>query len=146
VSQENVDLVTSLQPDSDEDVAQVFRDDKTYAAWVETHAALYHPDCEFAFPGLLGAGKTYTGLEGGRAVWVDWLTPWTSYRVEVSETIDCGERVLALYDAFAVPQGSTAEVKLSGADVWTVRDGKIARWEGYGSHAKGRKVVGLEGG
>ena len=103
-----------------------------------------HPDCEFAFPGLLGGGKTYTGLEGGRAAWVNWLTAWTSYRVEVSEAIDCGERVLVLYDAFAVPQRSTAEVKLSGADVWTVRDGKIARWEGYGSHAKGRKVVGLE--
>jgi ketosteroid isomerase-like protein len=144
MSQANVDLVLGLQPDPGVDVAQVFRDDETYAARVETHGRLYHPDCEFAFPGLLGGGKTYTGLEGGRTAWVDWLTAWRSYRVEISEVIDCGERVLVLYHAFAVPQGSTAEVKFGGADVWTVRDGKIARWEGYGSHAKGRKVVGLE--
>ena len=144
MSQANVDLVLKVQPDPDVDVAQAFRDDETWAAWVETNAPFMHPDCEFAFPGLLGGGKTYTGPEGMRAAWVDWLTAWTSYRVEVSEAIDCGERVLTLYDAFAVPQGSTAEVKLSGADVWTVRDGKIAQWEGYGSHAKGRKVVGLE--
>jgi hypothetical protein len=143
VSQENVEIVLSVRPDPDVDLARVFRDDETWAAWVETCAPFMHPDFEFAFPGLLGGGKTYTG-QGIRAAWVDWLTPWTSYRVEISEAIDCGERVLVLYDAFAVPQGSTAEVKFGGADVFTVRDGKIARWEGYGSHAKGRKVVGLE--
>jgi ketosteroid isomerase-like protein len=105
---------------------------------------LYHPDCEFAFPGLLGGGKTYTGLEGGRAAWVDWLTPWESYRIELEQGLDCGDRVVTFYDVFASPAGSTREVKLSGADVWTVRDGKIARWEAYPNRRAALKAVGLE--
>ena len=36
MSQANVDLVLKVQPDPDVDVAQAFRDDETWAAWVET--------------------------------------------------------------------------------------------------------------
>ena len=117
MSQANVDLVLKVQPDPDVDVAQAFRDDETWAAWVETNAPFMHPDCEFAFPGLLGGGQTYTGLEGARAAWVDWLTPWESYRIELEQGLDCGDRVVTLYDVFASPAGSTREVKVSGADV-----------------------------
>ena len=43
-----------------------------------------------------------------------------------------------------VASGSTREVKLSGADVWTVREGKIARIEFFSHRSEALKAVGLE--
>jgi ketosteroid isomerase-like protein len=105
---------------------------------------LIHEDFEGVFTNLLGGGETFKGLDGMRTAWLDWLTPWESYRIELEQGLDCGDRVVTFYDVFASPAGSTREVKLSGADVWTVRDGKIARWEAYPSRRAALKAVGLE--
>ncbi len=51
---------------------------------------------------------------------------------------------MTFYDVFATPRGSTHEVKLTGADVWTLRDGKITRWEGFPSRRDALRAVGLE--
>ena len=93
-------------------------------------------------PGLPG-GKTYTGLEGFRESWLDWLAPYSEYRTEVEEAIDCGERVLLLQSSSGRLEGSTKEVKLAPAVVYTVRDGKIARVEPYADRAEALKAVGL---
>jgi hypothetical protein len=61
----------------------------------EAVAPFVHAGAETARPGLPG-GKTYTGLDGFRESWLDWLAPWAEYRTEVKEAIDCGERVLLL--------------------------------------------------
>ena len=57
---------------------------------------------------------------------------------------DCGERILLLQRSSGRMQGSTAEVKLSPGVVWTVRDGKIARFEVYTDRKQALKAVGLE--
>ena len=145
MSQENVELVVGLPfYAGDVDAVPVVRDPELYAAWVEAVTPLFHEDVESAFPGLLGGGETHTGIEGFATAWVNWLSAWASYRISLTESIDCDNQIVTCYDVLAVPTGSSGEVKLSGADVWTVRDGKIARWEGYGSRAKALKAVGLE--
>jgi hypothetical protein len=126
------------------DFAQVVRDADLSAQWAQAVAPFIHEDYEGAFPNLLGGGETFKGLDGLRSAWLDWLTPWESYRIELEQGLDCGDRVVTFYDVFASPAGSTREVKLSGADVWTVRDGKIARWEAYPSRRAALKAVGLE--
>jgi len=63
--------------------------------------------------------------------------------VELEQGLDWGDRVVTFYDAFASPVGSTREVKLSGADVWTVREGKIARIEFFSHRSEALKAVGL---
>jgi len=91
-----------------------------------------------------GDEKTYVGQDGNRALWLDWLTPWESYRVGAEQYIDLGERVLPLSFAFGRLEGSTAEVKLTHGDVWTIRDGKLARVVYYTVRAEALKAVGLE--
>jgi len=143
MSQENVELVVRLQPSPDQDIAQIARDDNLSAAYVEAASPFLHADFESAFPGLLGGGQTYTGFDGLRAGWLKWVEPWATYRAEIKEAIDCGDRVLLLVHDFGRREGSAEEVRGNNAAIWTVREGKIARAEFYTERADALKAVGL---
>ena len=146
MSEENVEIVQRLHSEvlhSEMDVAQLVRNDDVWAARVEAVAAFYHPDVESVRLGLPG-GRTYTGLDGLRNLWLEWLAPWTTYRIEAEDVIDLGDRVLVLAHVFGRPEGSQAEVENTVASVWTLRDGKIARAEFYIDRAEALKAVGLE--
>ena len=81
MSQANVDLVQRLHSEvlhSEMEIAQVVRNDDVWAARVEAVAAFYHPDVESVRLGLPD-GRTYTGLDGLRNLWLEWLAPWTTY-------------------------------------------------------------------
>jgi len=145
MSQENVELVLSVQPAPDVDVARQFRDDALWAAGVAVTAPIAHPEFEcIVRGGPEGDSRIYLGTEGMRQMFLDWLAPWASYRTEIQQAIDCGDQVLVLANTFGRLDGSTQEVALSSSDVWTVRDGKIARWEIYLSRSEALKAVGLE--
>jgi ketosteroid isomerase-like protein len=141
MSQENVDLALALQPGPDVDLVPIVRDDDMQAAWVEAAAPYFHSDFECAHR-LLGAERTYAGMDGLRESWQDWLVPWATYRVEVEDAIDCGDRVLMLVCDFGRREGSAAEVKSNNAAIWTIRDGKVARAEFYADRDWARKDVG----
>jgi ketosteroid isomerase-like protein len=143
MSQKNVELVLSIQPPADVDVALLFRDDGLWAASVFGTAGLTHPDFECALRGGPEGDRTSTGTDGMREMFLDWLAPWASYRTEIREAIDCGDRVLVLGDTFGRLAGSTEEVMIASSDVWTVRDGKISRWEAYATRAEALQAVGL---
>jgi ketosteroid isomerase-like protein len=142
MSQESVELVMGLQRAPDDDFAQLIRDDETWAQLAEAVAPFVHAEAETVRPGLPG-GRTYTGLDGFRESWLDWLAPYAEYRTEVEEAIDCGERVLLLQSSSGRLEGSTKEVKIAPAVVYTVRDGKIARFEPYADRAEALEAVGL---
>ena len=142
MSQENVELVMALQRAPDDDFVQLIRDDEPWAQLAEAVAPFVHSGAETTRPGLPG-GKTYIGLDGFRESWLDWLAPYAEYRTEVEEAIDCGERVLLLQSSSGRLAGSSKEVKLAPAVVYTVRAGKIARFEPYADRAEALKAVGL---
>jgi SnoaL-like domain len=142
MSQENVDLVMGLQGAPDDDFVQLIRDDELWAQFAKAVAPFVHTGGETVRPGLPG-GKTYTGLDSFRESWLDWLAPYAEYRTELERAIDCGERILLLQSSSGRLEGSTREVKLAPAVVYTVRDGKIARVEPYADRAEALKAVGL---
>jgi ketosteroid isomerase-like protein len=142
MSQANVDLVLALQPAPDVDLVPRVRDEAVSAAWREAFAPYFHADFECAHR-LLGAERTYTGIDGLRESWRDWLAPWASYRVEVEEAIDCGDRVLMLVYDFGRREAGAPEVKSRNAAIWTVGDGKVARAEFYADRALALTDVGL---
>jgi ketosteroid isomerase-like protein len=143
VSEENVDLVLSLQ-DPDMDVAQVCRDDELWARSVTTFAPYFHEGYELVTTGLPGGTTVAKGFDDNRASYLDWLAPFATYRQEVEEVIDCGDRVLLLVRAFGRLVGSVQELSHAAAEVFVFRDGKIARIELYGNRARARKAVGLD--
>jgi hypothetical protein len=143
MSQENVDLILRVQPDADVDLVELHRDDEAWAAWIETFARHAYPEFECARPSVPG-GKVYRGPGGLRTLSLDWLTAWTTYRSVVEEAIDCDDRVLTLQRSYARLADSAHEIEFAPANVWTVRDGKIARVEYYTDRTEALKAVGLE--
>ena len=128
MSQENVELITSLQPGPDVDIAELFRDEQVAEATWAAVASAFHDDCDFVNASQ-GVGSTHSGLDGLRALWLEWLTPWDSYYTETEDVIDVGNRVVVLFRDHGRRKDLAADVELRGASVYTVRDGKVARVE-----------------
>ncbi|HEX4187067.1 MAG TPA: nuclear transport factor 2 family protein [Solirubrobacteraceae bacterium] len=142
MSQANVDLVMGFQPDPDIDLVERFSDDDSWAAFSAVLAPAFAPAFQSA-NALLGIEKTYVGMDGLRTLWLDWLAPWATHRVEIKEGIDLGDRVLVLAEVTATFPGSTKGIKSTTGGVWTVREGKVTRVEFYPDHAEALKAVGL---
>jgi ketosteroid isomerase-like protein len=142
----NLDLVRSIYPApyAGGDLTRIVRDDKLWARWVNTAAPHFHEDYELVTTGLPGGTTVANGFDGDRASRLDWLAPFATYRQEVEEAVDCGDRALLLVRAFGRLAGSVQELSHTAAEVFVFRDGKIARIELYGNRARARKAVGLE--
>jgi ketosteroid isomerase-like protein len=128
MSAENVELVRSLLPPPDVDVKALVNDDA--AALRQREAIEHHYDpavqCTMRFPGM--APVTYPGgLDGLREAWRDWLNSWDSYRVEIDDVLDGGERVLVVHRGTGRHSTTAEEVTRRRATVWTIRKGLVAR-------------------
>ena len=144
MSQEYVELVLGLIPASNVDIAPFFRDDEMWARQAAALTPVLHSDFQCT-AALFGSEISYgVGIDGFRALWLDWLAPWETYRAEPEKAIDLGDRVLWLGLDFGRRKGSAEEVRAKIAVVWTFRDGKVVRWEGYADRAQALKGVGLE--
>ena len=142
MSRENVEIVRAIQPSPDQDLVALFGDDETWDALVQLFRPLVDPSGEVRFFGV-GESSRYVGAEGLRQVWLDWLAPWESYRAEIAELIDAGDRVLVLTDDYGRRPGMSAEVHLHGAAIWTVREGKVVAIDFYAEGDQSLEAVGL---
>ena len=127
MSKENVELVTNLQPAADVDIAELFRNDDIWSALADAIAPFFRPDFESVAPGVPGTERVHVGLDGLRAAWLEWIEPWLTYRTEIEQVIDAGDRVLLLTHDYGRREGVAQEVKVDGSAVWTVGNGKIVR-------------------
>jgi len=126
LSAENVELVRSLHPGPDFDLAPLVNDDQASDFWREVLSHLFESSVRatMRLPGM--APTTYSGLDGLRDAWRDWLKHWTSYHDEIEDVIDGGERVVVVHRCRGRPRPGAPEVTRRSATVWTVRDGRIA--------------------
>jgi len=145
MSQEDVELVRQLlEPFKDTDIAAIFRDEAGSAAMGAALSSVYAPDFEGTFDRGAFGRAVYSGLDGLWAVWLDWLSPWATYRTEIENFIDAGEgRVVVLLRDYGRREGMETEVSIDGAAVWTVKNGQVARIDFYNNHADGLAAVGL---
>jgi hypothetical protein len=126
VSAENVELVLSFQLDRDGDVAGLLADEDAIGRLRDEIQHSFHRSvqCTMRFPGM--APVLYRdGLDGLQAAWRDWLKRWESYRIEVENVIDAGERIVVVHRAHGRARPGAPEETLRRAGVWTVRDHKI---------------------
>jgi hypothetical protein len=141
MSQENVDLVRGLIPPPEADVAALLRDKAVFDQMVSALEPFIDPRVESV--AVWQGGTTYSGIEGFRQMWLDWLEPWTSYHVVVDEAIDAGNRVVLFAHDKGQVRDTDAEVAIFAASVWDVRDGKVVRVEFFGSRDEALEAVGL---
>jgi hypothetical protein len=144
MSQENVALVRSLQPRPEVNLVELFANDVGNARMADAIAHLLDPAfvSSFHFPG--SQPVSYSGLDGLRKGWLDWLAPWTSYRTEIEKLIDLGERVVVVVRDYARREPNAPEVDFMGATIWTVCDGRVGQVDFYaGGRAEGLASVGL---
>ena len=135
-----MELVRRLQPPPQVDLTALFRDED-YEAVMQYVSPLFSEDFVAIFHGL--SGDPRAGLEGLRQSWLDWLEPWESYRVEIEDLIDAGDRVLVFSRDRARRPGVAEEVELMGSAVWTVADGKVERAEFFTRRADAIAAAGL---
>ena len=140
MSRRNVKLLEAILPGPDTDVANLFRDERLFVSTAEALEDLFHPDVE-SVPAWRGPGTTYSGIDGFREMWIDWLEPWATYRVQVDEMIEVGDGVAVLVRDRARRHGMDVEVELISGSVWTFRDGKIARVEFYANREELRAAT-----
>jgi ketosteroid isomerase-like protein len=141
MSEENVELIRRLQIDPDVDLVALLRDDSMVGRLFERIAPLFDPgfECVLVLPGA----REHSGLPGLRAAWLEWLEPWESYRAEIEDVIDAGDAAVVLTRDYGRRAGTDAEVRLLGAAVWTVRNGKVMRAEFYGDRKAALEAAGL---
>jgi len=140
MSQENVELVRSLQPAPDVDLVALFRDETQV---FQALLPFLHDDVIFGGE-VVGTYDEGQGLSELKAGWADWLEPWETYRAEIEDVIDAGDDVLVLTRDYGRRAGMSVEVSLMGAAVWTVREGKIARIRFFRDRDAGLRAAGLD--
>ena len=138
----NLEVLETLLPGAESDMASLLRDDALFASTAELLEGLVHPDIE-SVPAWRGDGITYRGIDGFREMWIDWLQPWATYHVHVDEMIEVGDRVVVLVRDRGRRHDMNAEVELISGSVWSFRDGRIARVEFYANREELRAATGV---
>src|SRR5438477_13138197 len=132
MSQENVELVrTAMESFNLEGVDAV--------------AEQIHPDFETTTPSSLSVEPdTYRGPEGVRRWFDAWEGTIDALRFEVDETIDAGNRVIAVCRMIARSRSTGLELEQGLTMVWTIRDGRAVRLDPYATREEALRAVGLE--
>jgi len=105
--------------------------------------AVWHPDVEF-LPRRSATDGPYRGIEGVERFIADTEETFEKFEQHY-EVLDLGERVLVWGTVHVRARGSGIETDIPRGGILEFRDGKIIRWEDFGSKEKALEAVGLEG-
>jgi ketosteroid isomerase-like protein len=144
MSHENVDLVKRFIAPAETDYRVLFGDDVVWSAAKEASEPFVAPDFQGAFITWGQKQTEFTGLDGLREAFLDWIAPWTTYYDEIEEVFAVGDdRVVVLGRERGHRRDTDAEVEAESAGVYFLRDGKIARIEHYANRGEALEAVGL---
>lgn len=105
---------------------------------------IFDPDVETVWaqdmPDFGGPSRGLAGVEAGIR---NLLAAWDEYRWEADRFIPVQDRVLVLFTARGRGKGSHVEVEAHWAHLWTFREGKATRIEGFLDQAEGLEAVGI---
>ena len=108
---------------------------RIYAAWAGDHvpgpAELLDPDVEYVNPeGAIEPG-TRRGLEAFTKATQKLYEAWEYWRAEPESLTAVGEQVVAVVRYAARGRGSGVEVEGRESALWTLRDGKVIRYQWF---------------
>ncbi len=86
----------------------------------------------------------YTGRDGFAAFIGEWTAPYEQWTLDIEELVEIDDvRVLAVMIQRGLITGTTSEVELRFAGIYTVEGGLIARGECYSNVAEAFEAAGL---
>jgi ketosteroid isomerase-like protein len=95
-----------------------------------------HPQCEVR---PVEATETLRGHDGVAAAFRDWFEAFEQFTIEPEDFIAHGDRVLVPMRQRARGKGSGLEIEEHFFQLFTLRDGKVFRFEEYSEEADARK-------
>jgi ketosteroid isomerase-like protein len=101
----------------------------------------FHPDVEF-LPLRAATEGSYRGIPGIEAFIADTLEVFDKFEMHFKYA-DLGEQVLAWGTIHLRARGSGVETDVKSGGVFEFRDGKIVRWEDFGSKDKALEAAGV---
>jgi ketosteroid isomerase-like protein len=144
MSEENVEIVKAAIPPSSTDLCALFADDSNAARRIEAVAPLFHPEFEFQAHGGVAERTAGRGFPALVEAWREWLKPFDSFRTEVERYVPVDDdRILVVLRDHPRPRGTDAEFESLGCNVWTLRDGQVARIDFYPTRRQGFEAAGL---
>ena len=108
--------------------------DHVYESWnaggLAVLADQLDPEIELICDPLRPEESALRGIDGWRQ-WVDrWERSYEAMHVTIDGLVPIDpENVLALVSIEATPKGGSQALRWAAAHVWTVREGRISRWE-----------------
>jgi ketosteroid isomerase-like protein len=129
MSRENVDLVREI-----------------FEAWLRGDPALdrFDPDISMVESSALPGAVSAHGLDEVRRYIEGFSKHWDDIRFEPQEYLDAGDRVVVVARLIGRGRSSGVAVEREWAYVWTVRDGRALRMDGYADRAEALRVAGLD--
>jgi ketosteroid isomerase-like protein len=106
-------------------------------------AAAAEPDIEWVEDPKRMDGQVFRGHQGVRESFERWLEHFDEYGYTAEEFIDCDDSVLVIGRERARGLASGASVDVRHHAVWTIRAGKIARYQEFYDEQDARKAAGL---
>ena len=97
----------------------------------------------FGPPDFSGGDGAFRGHEGVRRGFRAWLGTWDSYRFELRDVIDAGDRVLVTGWHTGRGRGSGVEVSEDFLTVWTVRSGRVVGLSMFRDRREAFEAAGL---
>jgi ketosteroid isomerase-like protein len=94
--------------------------------------AAFDPDVEW-LPRRAATEGAYRGIEGMESFAADTREAFETFQLHLEEVLDLGERVLACGTIRFRAKQSGLETEIPFGGLVEFRDGKIARWEDFGS-------------
>jgi ketosteroid isomerase-like protein len=102
-----------------------------------------HPDLEFKTADRVISPGTYRGREEVTRFFEDLLEPFEEVVAKPQEFFERGDRIVVFVLVRSRPRGSSAVVENRIGHLWTMRDGKVARFEIFPEREKALEAAGL---
>jgi ketosteroid isomerase-like protein len=86
---------------------------------------------------------TCVGVDETNAWLAEWLGSFEDWSLDIEEVFDAGDQVVAIVRQHGTAKHGGPEVEMRVAQVWTIRDGLLARMEMYADRDEALEAAGL---
>jgi ketosteroid isomerase-like protein len=100
------------------------------------------PEIEFSIPGP--DSKVHRGIEASSRAWFDFLSAFSELSIEAREIRDAGDQVVVDQAFHGSGRGSGIPLgDAPGGGLFTLRDGKVIRFQGFLTFQEALEAAGL---